>query len=445
MQKILIIIYLSLQIFSYEKYLFVFEQCRHGHRSMSSLDENNKDFIGEKWYGSQELSSIGIRQQYLLGNLIREKYKNLISFNNYNPKEIIVYSTLSNRTIMSARAQLNGMFKNDFNNVLINNQFKTSIPYYLKKNKKVMKKKESLGDYALPYDIPNEIPIHIINIKDKIFQFEKNNGCPPINKARNKNKNKEEINSFINKFNLTFGDKLLKLYNITNNSNYFTKINHINKLTLGIIINIIDGRNLSKFKEYEIDINLLTNFSQEFIELKSKQIQANDSNNEIALSSSSVLLRKILNYMDNIINYDINNINNYSIPKFFLLSGHDSSLIMMQDLLRFLFNLEINFPSFASCLFLELEKDNENNFFVNIVFNNKTLETIYYEDFKRTILEKTWSYYQTGIYCGFIKDDNHDFLLLFCFYFILIFGIFFLGFQKFCKENKKKMKKKYKN
>ncbi len=130
---------------------------------------------------------------------------------------------------------------------------------------------------------------------------------------------------------------------------------------------------------------------------------------------------------------------------FFLLSGHDSSLIMMQDLLRFLFKLEINFPSFSSCLFLELEKDNENNYFVNIVFNNKTLETIYYEDFKRTILEKTWSYYQTGIYCGFIKDDNHDFLLLFCFYFILIFGIFFLGFQKFCKENKKKMKKKYKN
>ena len=437
MKKTLITILISLLIFSNEKYLFVFEQCRHGHRSMSSLDENNKDFIGEKWYGTQELSSIGIRQHYLLGNLIRKKYKNLISFNNYNPKEIIVYSTLSNRTIMSARAQLNGMFKNDFNNVLINNQFKTSVPYYLKKNKKVMKKKESLGDYTLPYDIPNEIPIHIINIKDKIFQFEKNNGCPPLKKARKNNKNKEEIYSFINKFNLTFGDKLLKLYNITNNSNYFTKINHINKLTLGIIINIIDGRNLSKFKEYEIDINLLTNFSQEFIELKSKQIQANDSNNEIALSSSSVLLRKILNYMDNIINYDINNINNYSIPKFLLLSAHDSSLIMMQDLLRFLFNLEINFPSFASCLFLELEKDNENNFFVNIVFNNKTLETIYYEDFKRTILEKTWSYYQTGIYCGFIKEDNKKNLILFSFYFILIFGIFFLSFQKICKKKKK--------
>ena len=420
------------------KYLFVFEQCRHGARSMSTLDEEGKDIIGEKWYGAQELSSVGLRQHYLLGNLIRNKYKNLISFNYYNPKEIIVYSTLSNRTIMSARAQLNGMFKNDFENVLYNNQFKTSIPNYLKKNKKVMKKKDNLGDYALPYNIPNEIPIHIINKKDKIFQFEKDNGCPPLKKARKKNQDKQEINNFINKFNKTFGEKLLKYYNITNDENFFIKLNNINELTLGIIINIIDGRNLSRFEEYGINITQLKNYSEEFIELKSKEIQAKDSNNEIALASSSVLLRLVLNYMDNIVYNDINNINNLSVPKFFLLSAHDSTVIMMEDLLRFLFKLEMNFPSFASGLFLELEKNSDFNYFINIVFNNKTLETLSYDDFKRTILEKTWSYEQTGIYCGFVITNNKNFIEFYAVYLIL-FLLFFMFFTiEICLRKKKK-------
>ena len=131
--------------------------------------------------------------------------------------------------------------------------------------------------------------------------------------------------------------------------------------------------------------------------------------------------------MDNIVYNDINNINNLSVPKFFLLSAHDSTVIMMEDLLRFLFKLEMNFPSFASGLFLELEKNSDFNYFINIVFNNKTLETLSYDDFKRTILEKTWSYEQTGIYCGFVITNNKNFIEFYAVYLIL-FLLFFMFF-----------------
>ena len=89
------------------KYLFVFEQCRHGARSMSTLDEEGKDIIGEKWYGAQELSSVGLRQHYLLGNLIRNKYKNLISFNYYNRNYCLFYFIKSNYYVCKSSIKWN--------------------------------------------------------------------------------------------------------------------------------------------------------------------------------------------------------------------------------------------------------------------------------------------------------------------------------------------------
>ena len=92
--------------------IFVLEHFRHGARSPSELNENDLDTLGEKWNGLQELTNVGLRQHYLLGNHIRNKYPELINYQKYNPKEIEVLSTITNRTIMSARAQLHGIFNN---------------------------------------------------------------------------------------------------------------------------------------------------------------------------------------------------------------------------------------------------------------------------------------------------------------------------------------------
>ena len=65
------------------KVLFVFEHCRHGARGMKDLF-NDKDILNEKWIGKEELSSVGLRQHYLLGVLMRKKYKELLDWDNLN-------------------------------------------------------------------------------------------------------------------------------------------------------------------------------------------------------------------------------------------------------------------------------------------------------------------------------------------------------------------------
>ena len=110
---IIIDLFFILNLFknSFLKTLFIFEHSRHGHRTNSDLDNNNLDIFKEKWDGDSELTNIGLKQHYLLGNYIRNKYNNLINYTSYNPNEIFILSTTTNRTILSARAQLNGIFK----------------------------------------------------------------------------------------------------------------------------------------------------------------------------------------------------------------------------------------------------------------------------------------------------------------------------------------------
>ena len=59
-----------------------------------------------------ELTSVGMRQHFLLGSQLRKEYiedQQFLSFS-YDSKEIYIRSTDYNRTIMSALSQLNGLY-----------------------------------------------------------------------------------------------------------------------------------------------------------------------------------------------------------------------------------------------------------------------------------------------------------------------------------------------
>ena len=185
---LLLIIYLFSFILSEKKVIFVFEHFRHGARSPSRINNNDLDKLYEKWNGIQELTNLGLRQHYLLGNFIRNNYPNLINYEKYNPKEIEVLSTITNRTIMSARAQLYGMFIKSKSKEINGNQNKTSIPYYLEKEIENYNLNNKL---IYPDNFPEEIPVHIVDIKDKLFQFEKKS-CPNIKNIKKKIKKEKK-------------------------------------------------------------------------------------------------------------------------------------------------------------------------------------------------------------------------------------------------------------
>ena len=96
-----------------EKLLFVWEHFRHGAREpYIQVDPITWiDFIGVQWSSQGELNSLGLRAHYLLGSSTRKLYNNFLS-EKFDPNEIYIISTDVNRTIVSAMANLQGLYKN---------------------------------------------------------------------------------------------------------------------------------------------------------------------------------------------------------------------------------------------------------------------------------------------------------------------------------------------
>ena len=141
--------------------------------------------------------------------------------------------------------------------------------------------------------------------------------------------------------------------------------------------------------------------SIKFFGLKTNLVYSNDINGTLGFIGSSILMRKILSYMENIIN------NNNESPKLVLLASHDTAIANMEGLLNNLFYTQVIPPSYSSCFIFELTKNEENNkYYVNLIFNNKTLKTIEYNIFKNKIKDESWTYEKTGKYCGFIKEED---------------------------------------
>ncbi len=428
----------NLFIYIYSETLFVFEHCRHGARGMKEL-KNDTDIFKQKWIGSEELSAVGLRQHYLLGSLMRNQYSQLLDWNNYNTKDIFVYSTPTNRTIMSARAHLFGMFNNNKTKQLNKNQNEKSIPNYLRNNSKILNFiNETLNNsYILPNKIPSEIPIHIIEKKEKLFQFEKDDNCIGIEKQRDKNKKKKSVKNAVESFNDKYGQKLVK-YLGEKKEDYFKDLKNVQAIALAFIINKIDGRDLSEFQhETGFDLEKFYNDSMEILVQKSLEIQSGDDEKLIAFASSSVLLRFILSFIDKVVENDKKQKKIHDVPKFFLLSAHDTTIVMSSDLLNILFKSEKYFPSFATSQVYELNKEN-NEYYINFIFNGEKLKTVKYEYFKKTIENEAWTLEETGYFCGFYKKIFNGWKTLAIIFSILVLLAFIL-FIIICLKRKKEL------
>ena len=181
---------------------------------------------------------------------------------------------------------------------------------------------------------------------------------------------------------------------------------NVNDISIETIINKFDDRNFSFFNN-QIDIDSFYNISMDFFALKTTLVYANDISRTLGYIGSSILIRKILSYMEKII-YDIES-NKNGAPKLVLLASHDTAIANMEGLIDNLFDIHVLPVPYTSSYIFELVKnENSNEYTVNLIFNNESLKTIKYSDFKKKIENDSWTYEQTGKYCGFLREEDSN-------------------------------------
>ena len=76
------------------------------------VDSNYRDHIKEVRRNPGELTGVGQRMHYLLGMRNRHRYIETYNFlsEKFDSHELLIYSTAFNRTILSAYAQLQGLY-----------------------------------------------------------------------------------------------------------------------------------------------------------------------------------------------------------------------------------------------------------------------------------------------------------------------------------------------
>ena len=174
MLNINIIIFISLySLYNFidEKVLFIFEHSRHGSKTPSYLKdtENFTDLFGKEWLGLKELTRAGNKIEYLLGVYLKNLYQNFFS-EEYNPDEIYIMSSDSNRTIQSALAQIQGIYQKNISDNLTESQLNRSIPYYLNNSDYIKEFSKEIGNYSLTYNIQIP-PVHSIDDRYHIFRI----------------------------------------------------------------------------------------------------------------------------------------------------------------------------------------------------------------------------------------------------------------------------------
>ena len=360
------------------KLLFIFEHYRHGARSpCNGLDENYVDLLGEKWNGDCELSEKGYLQHYLIGLEHREKYNNFLNFNKYNSNNIKVFSTNTNRTLTSIQTQLMGLFNTSYSNIVI--------------------------------------PVHIYeeNYKDNtikpLFHYTKEKTCPNLEKYLEKNLKSEKLKNMTNYFNDNYNDIIKTIYNKTN-----IDFKNIEKFCSIYISDYVDDRNLEKIKHLSFNKDELYNDCSDVIHLKHFERKIGENLDFYAIMVMSPYLRKIINYMDDIILYKnndrINDENN--ITKYVIYSGHDTSLSLMQYSLFKIFDLKINKIPYASFMNFYLIEEENKNYFVHYYYNDKKMMEIEYAKFKKKIIDNIKPDYSIEDFCIDLNNTYNKTILI---------------------------------
>jgi hypothetical protein len=340
---------------------------RHGARAPQKYyDEvNHLDYVLESWKNPGELTPIGQRMHYALGLHNKEKYIDQLKFlsNQFDPHEILIYSTRLNRTLLSAACRLQGLYPPGTGGQITNEQKDNAVPQ-VKLSDDVKKILSELNLNSLPNGM-SLAPIRMINDNDKKMIIYDIPDCLwKRDEMREINyKNSKELQNIVQSFSDKYSGTLNQMYGKENTYD----IDFVDNFCDAFISAKTELLKMEKLSGTNINQTELLNTCFEFMKLNFRDWISGDEERTLPTLEVSKLMREFIHYMRQRINADINKENitakleDFSRPKMLMISAHDSTVSMWEMfLIKVFYNndkTKYTYPKFASQLTFEVFVD----------------------------------------------------------------------------------------
>jgi len=418
----LIISFIIRIIFTEDELRWTFELINHGARTPHlGLDSNLKDFTNHTWIGQNELTGVGLRQSFLIGYRDRLRYieeKKLIS-EEYDPRDILIYASENNKTLMSASALLHGLFLPGTGPQIDPDLVDRAVPpvdpsSYLEEKNEL----DNCNYTALPGRM-NLVPVHIFFSHEYMTQYENSKKCIGLKPYEEKNKNRDGVKEFLEKVNKKYGKKLINIFKDKDENNILKDYEFAYIFFDTIICLYFEGveefDNMVKLLEIKEEELLKDCYDFLFLNTVGNGI---DNDKDFINYLVSPIFHKILNYMDYRIEKDKNgekNFKGYDLPKYFILSGISNSLGSFMSFMNKYFGTQIKYANFSTNLHLELyleKKENkeitENDYRIEYYYNDDFLLSIPYIEFKNKIQKDLFNSSLINNFCKVEKKDEDE-------------------------------------
>ena len=410
------------KVFTEDELLWTFELINHGARTPhKGLDSNSKDFMNHIWIGENELTGVGLRQSFLIGYRDRLRYIDQFNLINeeYDPRDILVYATENNRTLMSASALLHGLFLPGTGPQIDPDLVDRAVPPVNPDS--YINEKIALDDdncTALPGRM-NLVPVHIFFDHEYVTQYETSKKCIGLKDYEKKNQKRDEVKNFLKDMTQKYGDKLVKNIFKNKKNNLLEDYEFAYNFFDTILCLYFDGAD-----EFNTILNALNVKEEDLVNDCYKFLSLNTVGNGIDNDKDfidylvSPLFEKIIGYMDYRIKKDINNETNYKgydLPKYFILSGVTNTCGAFMSFMNKYFGTKIKYANFSTNIHLELYQENKNEtnitektYRLEYYYNDDFLLSIPYDQFKNKIISNLKSKEEINKFCKEEKEDDDD-------------------------------------